>query len=135
VGRSALEVADIFHTFGPAWREAQAGHLSLSQIKVMSAIEQCRSAALRFRWKDYHATGRTRQKTMTLSPAEFMGRFLLHVLPSGFYRIRHYGPLANAGRRENLVRVRKLLAANSTRDPVKPAEDAAAIGSIWPTFV
>jgi Putative transposase len=72
---------------------------------------------------------------MTLSPAEFMRRFLLHVLPSGFYRIRHYGLLANAGRRENLVRVRKLLAANSTRDPVKPAEDAAAIGSIWPTFV
>ena len=46
MGRSALEVADIFRTFGTAWREAQAGHLSLSQIKAMSAIEQCRSAAL-----------------------------------------------------------------------------------------
>jgi hypothetical protein len=46
VGRPALEVADIFRTHGPAWREAQHGHLSLGQLKVMSAIEQCRSAAL-----------------------------------------------------------------------------------------
>jgi len=46
VGRGALEVADIFRTHGPAWREAQRAHLSLAQLKVMSAIEQCRSAAL-----------------------------------------------------------------------------------------
>src|ERR1700709_2967220 len=42
----ALEVADIFRTYGPDWRTAQRGHLSLGQLKVMSAIEQCRSAAL-----------------------------------------------------------------------------------------
>jgi len=46
VGRLSLEVADIFHTFGSAWRQSQQGHLSLGQIKVMSAIKQCRSAAL-----------------------------------------------------------------------------------------
>ena len=46
MGRPALEVADIFRAHGPAWREAQRGHLSLAQLKVMSAIEQCRSAAL-----------------------------------------------------------------------------------------
>ena len=46
MGRCALEVADIFRTHGPAWRQAQHGHLSLGQLKVMSAIEQCRSAAL-----------------------------------------------------------------------------------------
>ena len=46
MGRCALEVADIFRTYGPAWRQAQQGHLSLGQLKVMSAIEQCRSAAL-----------------------------------------------------------------------------------------
>src|SRR5690349_14882346 len=46
MGRPALEVADIFRTHGPAWRRAQCGHLSLGQLKVMSAIEQCRSAAL-----------------------------------------------------------------------------------------
>ena len=45
-GRPALEVADIFREFGPAWRDAQRGHLNLAQLKVMSAIEQCRSAAL-----------------------------------------------------------------------------------------
>jgi len=46
VGQPALEVADIFRTHGPAWRAAQRGHLSLAQLKVMSAIEQCRTAAL-----------------------------------------------------------------------------------------
>jgi hypothetical protein len=46
MGRCALEVADIFRTYGPAWRRAQQGHLSVGQLKVMSAIEQCRSAAL-----------------------------------------------------------------------------------------
>lgn len=44
-----------------------------------------------FRWKDYRANGRTRHKVMTLEPGEFMRRFLLHVLPIGFHRIRHYG--------------------------------------------
>ena len=46
MARSTLEVADIFRTHGPAWRATQRGHLSLAQLKVMSAIEQCRSAAL-----------------------------------------------------------------------------------------
>ena len=46
MARPALEVADIFRTHGPAWRLKQAGHLSLDQLKVMSAIERCRSAAL-----------------------------------------------------------------------------------------
>ena len=46
MSRPALEVADIFRAHGPAWREAQAGHLSLGQLKVMSAVERCRSAAL-----------------------------------------------------------------------------------------
>jgi hypothetical protein len=64
-----------------------------------------------FRWKDYRAKGRTRHKTMTLDADEFMRRVLLHVLPAGFHRIRHYGLLANAGRRENLARVRALLNA------------------------
>jgi hypothetical protein len=46
VGRPRLEVADIFHRHGAAWRKANAGHVSLGQLKVMSAIESCRSAAL-----------------------------------------------------------------------------------------
>jgi hypothetical protein len=46
VSRPAIEVADIFRRHGPAWRNANAGHVSLTQLKVMSAIENCRTAAL-----------------------------------------------------------------------------------------
>ena len=66
-------------------------------------------AGVSFRWKDYRAKGETRHKTMTLDPDEFMRRFLLHVLPSGFHRIRHYGLMANNARKENLARARELL--------------------------
>ncbi|WP_109477279.1 IS91 family transposase [Paraburkholderia sp. C35] len=62
-----------------------------------------------FRWKDYRAKGRTRYKVMTLDASEFMRRFLLHVLPAGFHRIRHYGLLANPVRRANLAKARTLL--------------------------
>jgi hypothetical protein len=64
-----------------------------------------------FKWKDYRFEGRDRHKTMTLAPDEFIRRFLLHVLPKGFHRIRHYGLLASAARRANIARVRALLAA------------------------
>jgi len=63
-----------------------------------------------FRWKDYCAKGKTRYKAMTLSPEEFMSRFLLHVLPSGLHRIRHYGLLANGSRKSNLAAARQFLA-------------------------
>jgi len=46
VGRPSLEIGDIFRDHGPAWREANRGHVSLDQLKVMSAIESCRTAAL-----------------------------------------------------------------------------------------
>ena len=64
-----------------------------------------------FRWKDYRTKGRTRHKVMTLSPQEFMRRFLLHVLPTGFHRIRHYGLLANGARTASLAIARALLHA------------------------
>jgi Putative transposase/Transposase zinc-binding domain len=64
-----------------------------------------------FKWKDYRFEGRDRHKTMTLAPDEFIRRFLLHVLPKGFHRIRHYGLLASAARRANIARARELLAA------------------------
>ena len=51
-----------------------------------------------FRWKDYRADGRDRQKVMTLATGEFIRRFLIHVLPQGFHRIRHYGLLASGTR-------------------------------------
>jgi hypothetical protein len=87
-----------------------------------------------FRWKDYRIKEGPRIKTMTLSPAEFMRRFLLHVLPSGFHRIRHFGLLANAGRRENLAKVRKLLQVAPT--PMPETVDAVVCAApVQPTFV
>ena len=66
-----------------------------------------------FKWKDYRIKGRDRLKTMTLDAAEFIRRFLLHVLPSGFHRIRHYGLIAGAVRAHNIERVRQLLTAST----------------------
>jgi hypothetical protein len=63
----------------------------------------------KFRWKDYHADGPERWKTMRLHPHEFIRRFMLHVLPKGFHRIRHYGILAGANRAENIATARALL--------------------------
>ena len=68
-------------------------------------------AGITFRWKDYRAKGRERFKLMTLAVDEFIRRFLLHVLPDGFHRIRHYGLFANGGRAENIARARQLLKA------------------------
>lgn len=87
-----------------------------------------------FGWKDYRAKGRTRYKTMTLGAEEFMRRFLLHVLPGGFHRIRHFGLLANAGRRENLARARELLHTVPAADAQSQTVDAPAL-PISPTFV
>ncbi len=86
-----------------------------------------------FRWKDYRAKGKTRHKTMTLAADEFMRRFLLHVLPGGFHRIRHYGLLANGARRENLAKVRELLHVVPAADELQPAE--ATVTNVQPTFV
>jgi hypothetical protein len=87
-----------------------------------------------FRWKDYRAKGRTRHKTMTLEAQEFMRRFLLHVLPGRFHRIRHYGLFANAGRRENLAKVRALLNVVPDAD-VQPTATERPTDTIPPTFV
>jgi hypothetical protein len=78
-----------------------------------------------FRWKDYRSKGRERQKVMTLSSDEFIRRFLIHVLPSGFHRIRHYGLFANGGRAENLARLRELLGVPASHDePSDPDANA-----------
>jgi len=74
-----------------------------------------------FKWKDYRSKGRERHKTMTLAVHEFIRRFLIHVLPSGFHRIRHYGLFANGGRVRNIARARELLGAIAPE--TEPAED------------
>lgn len=87
-----------------------------------------------FRWKDYRAKGKTRHKIMTLTTDEFIRRFLLHVLPSGFHRIRHYGLLANAGRRDHLAQVRELLKVAPIQEPKDVMADVSG-KEVQPTFV
>jgi hypothetical protein len=70
-----------------------------------------------FRWKYYRASGRTKPKVMRLPAGEFMRRFLLHVLPDGFHRVRHSGLFANGHRAAMLARCRELLEV-----PAIPAE-------------
>ena len=79
-------------------------------------------AGVTFKWKDYRIKGRDRLKTMTLDAAEFIRRFLLHVLPSGFHRIRHYGLFASAVRACNIENARRLLAATETSPGSSRAE-------------
>src|SRR5579872_7112092 len=74
-----------------------------------SRLIACADNGVTFKWKDYRAKGRERRKVMTLAHGEFIRRFLIHVLPSRFHRIRHYGLFANGGRANNLARVRQLL--------------------------
>ncbi len=76
-----------------------------------------------FKWKDYRAKGCARYKTMTMAPEEFIRRFLLHVLPSGFHRIRHYGLFANGGRARNIALARRLLAMPETRAAEAESDD------------
>src|SRR5213595_4290408 len=91
-----------------------------------SRLIACDHSGIAFRWKDYRADGRDRQKVMTLSTGEFIRRFLIHVLPHGFHRIRHYGLLASGTRADNIARARELLAvAKPDGQPTAAAVDQA----------
>ncbi len=74
-----------------------------------------------FKWKDYRIEGRNRFKVMTLATHEFIRRFLIHVLPRGFHRIRHYGLFANGSRADNIARARELLAVPQPRNDTTDA--------------
>jgi hypothetical protein len=83
-------------------------------------------ANVTFRWKDYRAEGSDRQKIMTLATGEFIRRFLTHVLPQGFHRIRHYGLLASGTRAVNVARARELLAVSKPEaQPPEAAVDSS----------
>jgi Putative transposase/Transposase zinc-binding domain len=77
-----------------------------------------------FKWKNYRIEGRDRYKVMTLDTHEFIRRFLIHVLPRGLHRIRHYGLFANTSRADNIARARELLAVP------KPKSNASHSGTI-----
>jgi hypothetical protein len=89
-----------------------------------SRLIACDERGVTFKWKDYRAKERDRHKTMTLATDEFIRRFLIHVLPAGFHRIRHYGLFANHTRVKQVQRLRELL-ANHTTDGDAPATQTA----------
>ena len=83
--------------------------VAISNRRLIAADERCVS----FRYKDYRVEGPARYKVMTLATEEFIRRFLMHVLPNGFHRIRHYGLFAKSSHVENIARARALLDAAS----------------------
>ena len=94
---------------------------AISNRRLVSADKN----GVTFKYKDYRIEGPARYKTMTLATDEFIRRFLLHVLPQGFHRIRYYGLLASAARAGNIARARQLLAL----PPILPIDAIKAAGT------
>ncbi|MGH6740186.1 MAG: IS91 family transposase, partial [Bradyrhizobium sp.] len=96
--------------------------VAISNSRLIAADQ----TGVTFRYKDYRIEGPGRYKTMTLKPGEFIRRFLIHVLPNGFHRIRHYGLLASGTKADTIARARELIAAAT---PVQSAHNQQAADS------
>jgi hypothetical protein len=94
--------------------------VAISNARLVSADAE----TVAFRWKDYRIKSGDRQKVMRLATSEFIRRFLIHVLPDGFHRIRHYGLLANSTRKANITRIRTLLCVQQSEQPAVPEPQA-----------
>ena len=106
--------------------EAVLAYLSRYTHRVAisnSRLLACDSAGVAFKYKDYRAKGRARQKVMRLAKGEFIRRFLIHVLPTGFHRIRHYGLFASGVRAQNIARARELLGTVMPREHDRRPQD------------
>jgi hypothetical protein len=101
--------------------------VAISNSRLLSLDQR----GVTFRYKDYRRDGRARYRTMTLEPDEFIRRFLLHVLPKGFHRIRHYGLLSSAACKANIARARQLIAMPmpSIDQPVEDDDHGQAAGA------
>src|SRR5712692_8685061 len=95
--------------------------IAISNRRLLSADQK----GVAFKYKDYRIEGPARYKTMTLATDEFIRRFLIHVLPKGFHRIRHYGLLASGNRPKNIAHARQLLALPAR--PKQPETPEAAL--------
>ncbi len=104
-----------------------------------SRLIACDERGVTFKWKDYRAKRRDRYKTLTLATGEFIRRFLIHVLPRGFHRIRHYGLLANHVRVKQVQRLRQLLSDENVDDTcvddLTPETDTANDKSTTSTYI
>jgi hypothetical protein len=99
--------------------EAVLAYLSRYTHRVAitnSRLIACDQQRVTFKWKDYRVEGRHRYKRMTLATFEFIRRFLVHVLPKGLHRIRHYGLFAKSACADNIARARQLLAVSNSQD-------------------
>jgi hypothetical protein len=96
--------------------------IAISNRRLVSADEK----GVAFKYKDYRIEGPARYKTMTLTSDEFIRRFLMHILPKGFHRIRHYGLLASGNRAANIALARELLAVPARAKEPERSEAAAA---------
>jgi hypothetical protein len=103
--------------------------VAISNRRLIAADDN----AIAFRWKDYRVSGPDRWKTMRLYPHEFIRRFLLHVLPKGFHRIRHYGLFASTNRAESIATARALLdVAPPAGDPQQQPDVAPGAPRVLP---
>ncbi|WIY23715.1 IS91 family transposase [Parasedimentitalea psychrophila] len=94
---------------GPEAVLAYLSHYTHRVAISNSRLVNADAEAVTFHWKDYRIKNSNRQRVMRLSTGEFIRRFLIHVLPDGFHRIRHYGLLASSTRKANIARIRALL--------------------------
>jgi hypothetical protein len=108
---------------GPAQVLAYLARYTHRVAIANSRLVSVTDADVAFRWKDYRRQGKS--KLLTVRPDEFIRRFLLHTLPDGFHRIRHYGFLANGHRAAKLALCRKLLAVPAPAPMIAPADEAS----------
>lgn len=97
--------------------------VAISNSRLISADAD----TVAFQWKDYRAKSGDSRSVMRLSTSEFIRRFLIHVLPDRFHRIRHYGLLASAGRKANIAKVRVLLGAQTPKQDDPPATEVTPL--------
>jgi Putative transposase len=126
-----LKKKDWFVYAKPPFAGPEAVLAYLARYTHRVAISNSRLLALdergvTFRYKGYRRNGRVRHRTMTLAAHEFIRRFLLHVLPKGFHRIRHYGLLASATCKANIARAKELIAAPLPSIDPSMEDDAAS---------
>ena len=115
---------DVWGNKKPARREDRDFYRTpMATVRLAALLMDQDNTGVTFKWKDYRLEGADRYKTMTLAVGEFIRRFLMHVLPKRFHRIRHYGLFANGARADNIARARELLKMAAADKPASANTD------------